>query len=551
MKKITAILLAAAMALSLAACTSKSKSTKKTSKKTKRTSKTVETDETEDPTETPSESETPTETETETEPTTLPNVLTFDESLDYLGLSTPLEDWGFYSVFDKNEGETYTYGLIADRLELPDDSHAVLQQAIDEDIAAIRDAEIDLFYTEGEQFLNDGAAGKTVSTNIREFRTPIFRSDTQIFSFALTDSKDLAEGEFLGYNYLSENGQRLTQDDVVLDREGLAQYFSELFSSPDDDDDYRAWVQQKMDDILNGKLQFTMSYDAINVLGEGYNFDFEYYAYKIPVIGHEELFNLEYFGSTPNIYSIRGDFDDKLVWDVDGDGVLDEIVAEGGYDGGAGPDSFSLTVRYNNYTFDSIAENVDIVSYGVDELLFMKSDDGNYLYVRMTAPDSFMDTYVFKIENNKLTYVDIFYDFFRTGGLIDPSCFGIADIFDTLGSGVFYNEVSILSNGGMPDTLYNYWNSTQKGVTCKKDISGTIVDQNTLDRQGATTISAGSYVRPYLYNPLTQSLIVEVLNEDLDENIWVELDFKKDEDWNITVDGQNVEDMFYSIMFWG
>ena len=181
----------------------------------------------------------------------------------------------------------------------------------------------------------------------------------------------------------------------------------------------------------------------------------------------------------------------------------------------------------------------------------MKSDDGNYLYVRMTAPDSFMDTYVFKIENNKLTYIDIFYDFFRTGGLIDPSCFGIADIFDTLGSGVFYNEVSILSNGGMPDTLYNYWNSTQKGVTCKKDISGTIVDQNTLDRQGATTISAGSYVRPYLYNPLTQSLIVEVLNEDLDENIWVELDFKKDEDWNITVDGQNVEDMFYSIMFWG
>ena len=58
-------------------------------------------------------------------------------------------------------------------------------------------------------------------------------------------------------------------------------------------------------------------------------------------------------------------------------------------------------------------------------------------------------------------------------------------------------------------------------------------------------------MRPYLYNPLTQSLIVEVLNEDLDENIWVELDFKKDEDWNITVDGQNVEDMFYSIMFWG
>lgn len=551
MKKITAILLAAAMVLSLAACTSNSKSTKKTkkTKKTKRT--TVETDETEDPTETPSESETPTETETETEPTTLPNVLTFDESLDYLGLSTPYEDWGFYAVFDENQGETYTYGLITDRLTFPDASYSALQQAVDEDIAARRDAEIEYFYEEGDQFLNDHAAGKTVSTTINKFKTPIFRSDSQIFSFALTDARDLEAGEFLGYNYLSQSGQRLTQDDVILDREGLAQYFSELFSSPDDDEDYSAWVQKEVADILDGKLQFTMSYDAINVIREGYSFDYDYVAYKIPIIGNEQLFNLEYFGSTPNMYSIRSDINDTITWDVDGDGVLDEIAASSVYDDSQGPEAVTLTIRYNNYTFDSNAEGVDIISYGLHELLFMKLDDGNYLYVRMTAPDSFIDTYIFKIEDNKLTYVDMFYDFLRTDGLIDPNCFGVAAFMDTLGSGVFYNEASVVNNNGKPDYLYDYWNSIEDAVTCKKDIKGTVIDMDTLDRLEETTIPAGTCVRAYVYNPMTQSLIVETLTDDLDADQWVEINFQKDEDWNITVDGKNVEDMFYSIMFWG
>ena len=552
MKKLTAILLTVAMSLSLVACTGKGKDTKKT-KKTKRTKKTqVETDETEEPTETPSESETPTETETETDPTTIPAVLTFDESLDYIGLDTPSEDWGFYAVFDKEDEQTCTFGLIADGLQISNSQHQALQAAIDADISYERDAEIDAFYADGETFLNNGQAGKKVETEIREFRTPIFRSDTKIFSFALTESSKLPEGEFWTYNYITETGERLFQDDVILDRDGFAAYFEEIFRDPEAGSDYQTWLSDQIARIHDGSLEFTMSYDAVNVLVPAYHFDYNYSAYKIPVIGHEELFNLEYFGQTPKIYSIRDDIHNQIIWDMDGDGQLDELQAYSVYDDTQGPEAVTLYIRYNDYLFDSSVENVDIISYGVDDVIYMNSNDGDYVYVRMTAPDSFIDTYVFKIENGKLTYIDMFYDFLRTDGMINPDCFGVADVFDTLGSYVYYNEATILSNNGMPDIWYNFWNCNGRAVTCKKDITGTVVSKSDLiPSANRISMTAGSSMRPYLYSPNERTLIVELLTPNMDNNFWVDVGFDKDEDWNITVGGQDIYDLFYDVMFWG
>ena len=554
MKRIVAALLCGTMVLSLAGCSKSSEETKKKTKKSKKTT-TETTEETAFPTEDPT-AETPTDsTETSESETSAPeNVFVLDNSLETLGLNYPIEYWDFTSAFSPADEETDCIFLGIDQLFFEDGSpYDKLQTAIMNDLSESMNATSEKYKTTADAFLQDAKAGKPVESNEVEFRTALFRSDSQVFSFAVTSSADLKENEFRAYNYRSSDGSRITLDDVVLDRSALAGYVDKLFNLPGADSEYKSWLTEIENSINDGSFVFTMSYDSINFLRTAYG-TINYDVYKIPVIGHEDIFNMEYFGKTPTYYTIFDDANSEIIWDVNLDGDMDSIKSEVIYSEGTseyGGDEFILEVNYNGNKFNSKTAGIDITGHSMLPSMVMKTDSGFYYYARMLSIDSFEDTYVFKIENSELAYVGKFEDFMCSRTFIDPDDFEMRDICDTLGTKFYTNAFSVIGNNGMPMFKYDLWTSDSTPVTAKIDIPCAKVNEIDYTKVEDTTIKAGSFVRPYLYDMQTRRLIVAVENGNPNETFYAEINFAKDQDYNITVDGKSLEDVFYSIIFWG
>ena len=558
MKRIAAVLLCGAICMSLVSC-SKAEETKKKKKKTKKT--TVETEETEE-TDIPTDETTDTsatEDTSDTEPseseTTPPeNIFVMDDSLSMLDLSYPYELWRYTAAFDKESEQTNSLFLAVDQLYFePGSPYTQLESALERDLADSSGATIAQYKEDSQKFLSDAKSGGAPAGKNYEFRTALFRSDTQIFSFAITSSVDMEEGEFRAYNYRTEDGSTITLDDVVLDRAALSGYVEQLLNMPGAGNDYKTWLSDVENSILDGSFVFTMTYDAINILITNYGM-INYDVIKIPVYGHEDIFNMEYFGKTPQYYTIFDDINHEILWDVNSDGQMDTIKVSSEYSEGTsdyGSDEVILNVDYNGYKIDSKTLGLDIFAYDVLYSMVMKTDSGFYLYCRMNSIDSFEDTYVFKIDKDTLSYVGYFGDFMCARGLIDPQNFEMRDICDTLGSCFYSNVFSVIGNNGMPEFLYDLWVSDADPITTKIDISCAKVDENNYTKVEDTTIPAGSFVRPYLYDVQTRRLIVMVVNEDPAKEFYAELDFEKDDNFNFTVNGKDIYDVFYSIMFWG
>ncbi len=552
MKKLISVLLCGSMVLSLAGCSKNEEETRKT-KKTKKT--TEDTEETEAPSDTTEESDTSSEeTEsTESETSAPANVFKAEESLEMIGMDYPSQYWDYTPVFDKDTETTSYMFLSIDQLYLEDGTpYDKLETSLERDFAPLIAQTEDQFKKESEVFLNNAKSGHYTDGNKVELSTAIFRSDSQIFSVAVTAAPGMQEGEFRTYNYRTEDGSTITIDDVILDRGALNALLEQYFAMPGADDDYKTWLTSIENSVIDGTLPFTLAYDGINipVFNAGMiNYD----VYKIPVIGHEDIFNMEYFGKTPKYYTLYDDPNRCITWDVNGDGQMDTIKAESEYSQGTGEygnDEIILKLEYNDFKLDSKSAGMKIYSNGLMYSMIMKTDDGFYLYCRMNAIDSFEDTYVFKIDGDKLTYVDVFMDFMGSRAMINPEAFEMFDPCDTLGTDFFTNEFSVIGNHGMPKKNYPLWTSDAGPVTAKIDIPCSKVSDIDFSKEGDVTIPAGSFVRPYLYDTDTKRLIVHIVDPDPEKSFLAELDFGS-EDYVMTVNGKDVEDVFYSIMFWG
>ena len=551
MKRIVSFLLCGSVILSLAGCSKSTEETKKT-KKPK-----VTTEETEDPSDT--ETETSESSSEDTDPTTTEttapeNVFVVDHSLETLGLNYPIEYWDFTSAFSAADEQTNYLRLSIDQLFFEDGSpYDKLQTAIANDTSALMNATSDKYKTAADAFLKDAKDGKAVDNNEYDFKTALFRSDSQVFSFAVTSFADQKENEFRAFNYLSSDGSPITLDDVVLDKSALAGYVDMLFNLPGADAEYKSWLTGIENSITDGSFVFTMSYDAINFLKTSYGV-INYEVYKIPVIGHEDIFNMEYFGKTPKYYTIFDDANSEIIWDVNLDGDMDSIKSEVTYSEGTGDygsDEFILDINYNGLNFNSKAAGITITGHSMLPSMVMKTDTGFYYYARMLSIDSFEDTYVFKIERRGLTYVGKFEDFMCSRTFVNPEDFEMRDICDTLGTKYYTNAFSVIGTNGLPMFKYDLWTSDGGPVTAKIDIPCAKVSEIDYTKVEDTTIKAGSFVRAYLYNVQTHRLIVAVENGNPNDTFYAEIAFEKDASYNLTVNGKDLEDVFYSIMFWG
>ena len=195
----------------------------------------------------------------------------------------------------------------------------------------------------------------------------------------------------------------------------------------------------------------------------------------------------------------------------------------------------------------------DFIAFTADaiEPLMGEADSIGFCFSYQAEITPERDGRVFKIDKDTLSYVGYFGDFMCARGLIDPQNFEMRDICDTLGSCFFSNVFSVIGNNGMPMFIYDLWVSDADPITTKIDISCAKVDEHDYTKVEDTTIPAGSFVRPYLYDVQTHRLIVMVVDEDPAKEFYAELDFEKDDNFNFTVNGKDIYDVFYSIMFWG
>ena len=531
MKKCIAVLLAASMLLSLAACAKKEETTKKKKKAKKTTEETEDTEETDEPTEDTSETTeetTTSETTTVTTSDTTAVTPSPNDQITYLGLNYPQQDNDWGAVL----GET-DLGFVhfkCDDLYLLEVAPGVspkLQDAIDDVILDHQDFNQDAYEADRETLFtlkgNDEAEGYH---HTYRFATELFREDTQVFSFAITESYDFEEGEYETYNFHSNDGSPISQDEVIVDRNAFIEYMKETLKPLENDE----WVNNMAALADQGALPFTMTYDGINLLYPGsYPYTFSYV--KIPVSGAEKIFNMDYFKRTPEYFTLFSDRvgDESIIWDFDGDGKEDVVEATSEFDDTQA--GCVVHLKYNGNEYKTTDEGIVINDYALMDFCIMHTDNGDYLYATMTGVDSAYDTAVFKMENGTFKHI-VTYEFLRFTfkGFINPECFEMITSQLVLGIEDFYNQFSAMGSNGMVEYQYGYFSAYGIPYITRADITGEKLDDdlNTIDNN--CTIPSGSAIQTAFYCPDDSSLILNVITENAADQYYVLVEYSMPED---------------------
>lgn len=530
MKKCIAVLLAASMLLSLAACAKKEETTKKKKKAKKTTEETEETEETDEPTEDTTETTIePTTSETTVATTTAPSVVpTPDERIMYLGLDYPQQDNDWGAVMGGSDlGFVHLKCDDLYLLEVAPDASPKLQDAIDEVILDHQDFNQDTYMTDREVLFtlkgNDEAEGYH---HTYRFATELFRADTQIFSFAITESYDFEEGEYETHNFYSSTGLPVEQDEVIVDKKAFIEYMKTTLAPIGDDE----WIASMAELAEKGELPFTMTYDGINLLyPNGYPTPFIYV--KIPVSGAENLFCMDYFKCTPEYFTIFSDKlgDESVIWDFDGDGKDDVVEATSEYDDTNG--GCDVHLKFNGNEYKTSDEGIIINDNALMDFCIMNTDDGYFLYATMVGVDSSYDTAVFKMEDGTFKHV-VTYEFIRftSKGFINPESFEMVTEQLVMGIEDFYNQFSAMGNGGKLDYQYGYFSAYGIPYITRADITGEKLDGdlNTVDNN--FTIPSGSAIQTAFYSPSDDKLILNVITEDASAQYYVLVNYSMPED---------------------
>ena len=531
MKKCIATLLAASMLLSLAACAKKEETTKK--KKTKKTTEeTEDTEETDEPTE--DTTETTEATTTTSEPTPISTSETSqvtpapDGQLTYLGLDYPQQDNDWGAVMGESE-LGYVHFKCDDLylLEVAPGVSPKLQDAIDDVILDHQDFTQNTYNADREVLFtlkgNDEAEGYQ---HTYRFATELFREDTQVFSFAITESYDFKEDEYETYNFHSNDGTPIPQSEVIVDKSAFIEYMKSTLEPIGDND----WINSMAALAEKEELPFTMTYDGINLLYPGfYPYTFTYV--KIPVSGAESLFNMDYFKRAPQYFTLFSDRlgDESVIWDFDGDGKDDVVEATSEYDDTKG--ACVVHLKYNGNEYKTTDEGLYLNDNALMDFCIMNTDSGYYLCATMTGVDSSYDIAVFKMENGTFKHI-VTYEFLRFSftGFINPERFEMTTSQLVLGIEDFYNQFTAIGNNGMIDYEYGYFSAYGMPYITRADITGELLDEDLNTEKSNFTIPSGSAIQAAYYNPTNDKLILNVITEHAEDQYYVLVDYSIPED---------------------
>ncbi|MBO4687159.1 MAG: hypothetical protein J5636_01465 [Clostridiales bacterium] len=554
MKKLVAVLLTAAMILGCAGCTSE-----ETTKKKKKTKKTTEkTEETDAPTEDPTDDTTDEPTDTTDEPTdttsdTVPVVDTSDSTSDTSKApSAPSEliiSNDLISLGALTNGYCLTYGALdpTGELVLPgnlpvslyfyweslttSNGGTVLNDELEALYEQIRDSSEEHYEQYLKEFTDAIDRGESPMTYSLYEENQVYRADSQIFSFrlhALTNGDYESNDSSFYVNVDPDTLNDITIDDVITDLDAFEDYLESYLNEIGE----TYHLNDYIDMLDDGEDCFGLVYD-------GLMFD----NIKVPVVGHEELFNMSYFGSTPENYSLFLDEKGELVWDFDGDGKLDELKCDFDYSAG----ELYITVNGQKYTITNAeAPNINYM----EDIAFnspcvvMFTEGRCYLVVSLNESDAIVGLYFFDMTDGTPKYVMDRYGILEN--VLDPNYFSIAEDVDLLGGMNMDRYYQLKGDGTLiPQTAFVYGFSHP--LLTYTSITGDEFNWDNGNMIGSYTIPAGSVVQIIAYGPNNGALVLKVLSRDTSDVHYVNLETDKEN----MIAGVSVGDIFESQLYIG
>ncbi|MBP5415986.1 MAG: hypothetical protein J6Y58_00515 [Clostridiales bacterium] len=442
MKKIIAVLLCMATVFTCVACGSTKETTRK-SKKTKKTKDTTEVTETDD-TDEPSDSESESESETDpTEPENQDLIITHDLSAVEINKTRSVMMFGAVDS-TKNEEPPYRLSSVEVGYDIPtaSDSTTKIGSILDEYTHHVGEARTAAYQKKLDEF-NEllGSGSELFDYWFSEF-CEVIRSDSQILSMKIKtygySTQEDIDTKTIYESYDAMSGQPITLDDIILDKSAFAVYVEEYFNSIGADQ-YDT-IADIHDQINDGSLSFGMTYDGIwiSAINE----------IKLPVAGHDDIFNMTYFGSTPKNYTLNMGAKNELLWDFDGDGSLDNL-------------SLTTEKTSNGYSIETLKINYMGKEYSFkasdfEEMDYMEELDGYsgshvmcldgkyYLLVSMHQEED-SATYTFDINGAEPKFIEVFFS--TPEDTLDPEHFQLSLRTDIIGT-VFMNYDFALSEDG-------------------------------------------------------------------------------------------------------
>ena len=382
-----------------------------------------------------------------------------------------------------------------------------------------------------------------------------YRVDSQIISYAIYGSPvvavmdgDYPERSCEGHSIDVATGAELSLKDVVKDVNGFTKLIEDYLSK--NKDTYS--VQAKVDilaSIKNDTFNFALAYDSLHCLFFPRTIRSMEFL-NISAFEHPEIFNMEYFGHTPEYYMLRPSTDGLLYWDFDGDAQVDELVLESStddYDLG-----FAMKISINGVIYNSERDLPD--AYGMYSFsYFVNADDGQYLYVVVDEEDVYTQTYIFRIDGTKVSYVGILSDYSSHPDepfFLNPEEFVMSYDATLIGTSILESKYSLLGNGGMPKQILSYFTNGSRHVT-KRSFAAASYDYNTGDIGSPVSIPVSSMFQLESYNPSESTIIFKVIapNSSLSDAFYISCKYVGD--YPERLNGVEVTELFTNVVYAG
>ena len=338
------------------------------------------------------------------------------------------------------------------------------------------------------------------------------RADSKVVSI-LEYSRDYAGGEhdnyvYTGLNYNTANGQEISLDQVVKDREELSRLIQDGLKAKYESVEFFDEMKKTIDKEVNGEddsaLVWTLDPQGLTCFFSPY--DLAPYS--------------EGSQSVTIFYSAAKDLFTDTCLPEEGLGYICDLPSESGL--AADVEQNGQTQRVSvSYSYDEKADNIqelsvtvndqavkvnDVYCYQIDPEIIYTAEKQAFLYLRCTGDDDVVNLYMFDISSGTPVSLGLMalseavsgsgsqdetYSRYRID-LTDPDTMPMTSRFDLLstydGSKLYHVHKS-----GVPESDDQYYEIVgQITLESVKDIKADIVDENGQVKKAGETIPAGS-----------------------------------------------------------
>jgi len=539
MKKRLAFLMSIVMIIGCCACSKSEESKKKKNKnRFKMTSWTEATEmtETERPTDTeptdPSSIET---TPTPTVPAPKSDPMTISHDLTELGVMRDATCYQYGAMDPTADGYVNYYAqqvsFYCETISVLDGGTKFVKD-LNEMFSSIIDSGKQTYDDEVSKFLSAQQNGEPLPyLTLNEYAT-VYRADSQVFSFELS-------AEIYGYDLESESSSfyanvdpntsmDIGMSDIITDVDAFCDILDMYLYTKDTSyrNDLKDAIRRDTDTV------FAITYDGIVIDG-----------IKIPVYGHEDCINMEYFGKTPSEYCLLLDQNNVLEWDFDGDGVFEDLSVD--YQGS------ELTVHFNknNYVFgeDQIPDigKMDDLAWNSPHVLMCSPDMCKFI-VSMNYSETVEYLLVFDLSSGEPVFENEMEGRIAEVPL-NPSDLRIGEDIDLVGGREMTRDYVLQADGTLvPQTAFVYMHS--EPFVLSTDVSGDEFNWDTGEVIGKYTIKKDTAIEIIAYHPNSGAIVFKTLEPDVNDCKYVQLESDKVHH----VGGKDMDDLFpYQIYIGG